>query len=224
MKFVSFYYQAELYADGEAEEIMGKAIKIGLKENLWKRSDLVLSTKLFFGAMPPKDSAKYVEHAKRENRIGLSRKHIIEGMKDSLERMDLEYCDLVFCHRFDPICNMEEVVRSFNFLIDQGLCFYWGTSEWTAQEIQEAKTIAAKLNLIGPCMEQPQYNLMHREKVEVEFNRLYPDLGLTIWSPLAYGIVSFYESLLFLVNWKVQRWCSSRLTTCSRILQRNKRR
>lgn len=170
---------------------MGKALQMGFKDKLWKRSDLIISTKIFFGALCPEDHADYNPHRRRENRIGLSRKHIIEGTKESLERMQLECCDLVFCHRFDPISNVEEVVRAFNFLIEQGLCHYWGTSEWSAQEIQEAISIADRLGLIGPTMEQPRYNLLHREKVEVEYRRLYPRLGLTIWSPLEYGIVNF---------------------------------
>ena len=97
--------------------------------------------------------------------------------------------DLVFCHRFDPIANIEEVVRAFNFLIDQGLSFYWGTSEWSAQEIQEARGIAERLNLIPPSFDQPEYSMFERARFEVEYKRLYPQVGLTTWSPLAHGIV-----------------------------------
>ena len=100
--------------------------------------------------MPPRGSKDYKKGRIAVNRIGLSRKHIVEGMRASLKRMGLEYVDLVFCHRFDPLANLEEVVRSFNYLIDAGLCFYWGTSEWTGQQLQEAKGIAEKLGLIGP--------------------------------------------------------------------------
>lgn len=187
---VNFFDCAEVYADGEAEEITGQAYQMGLKENLWKRSDLIFSTKLFFGAVPKEGKPNYNKGMIKVNRIGNSRKHIIEGMKESLERMNLDYVDLVFAHRFDPLVEVEEVVRAFNFLIDKGYCFYWGTSEWSAQQIQEAITVADRLGLIGPVMEQPQYSLVHREKVEVEYARLYPRLGLTIWSPLYYGIVS----------------------------------
>lgn len=102
----------------------------------------------------------------------------------------MDYVDLVFCHRFDPLANLEEVVRAFNYLIDQGMCFYWGTSEWTAQEIQEARGIAARLNMVGPSFDQPQYNMFVRDKVEVEYSRLYPQVGLTTWSPLAYGLLT----------------------------------
>lgn len=172
---VNFFDNAEVYSSGKAEEIMGKAIKkIG-----WKQQDLVLSTKIFWGGDGP-------------NEIGLSRKHIIEGMDASLKRMGIEYVDLVFAHRPDIHTPIEETVRAFNYLIDQGKAFYWGTSEWSAQQIMEAYGIARREHLIPPLMEQPQYNMFHRERVEAEYQRLYSEIGLgtTIWSPLASGLLT----------------------------------
>jgi len=172
---VNFFDNAEVYSDGQAEEIMGKA----LKKTGWKQSDLVLSTKLFWGGDGPNDN-------------GLSRKHILEGMDTSLKRMGVEYVDLVFAHRPDIHTPIEETVRAFNYLIDNGKTFYWGTSEWSAQQIMEAYAIARREHLIPPLMEQPQYNMFHRERVEVEFHRLYTEIGLgtTIWSPLAGGLLT----------------------------------
>jgi voltage-dependent potassium channel beta subunit len=172
---VNFFDNAEVYASGEAEIIMGKAIK----KAGWKQEDLVLSTKIFWGGEGP-------------NLRGLSRKHILEGMNNSLMRMDLEYVDLVFAHRPDIHTPIEETVRAFNYLIDQGKAFYWGTSEWSAQQIMEAYAVARQEHLIPPLMEQPQYNMFHRERVEVEYDRLYSEIGLgtTIWSPLASGLLT----------------------------------
>ncbi len=172
---VNFFDNAEVYSSGQSEEIMGEAIrKIG-----WKQQDLVLSTKIFWGGEGP-------------NERGLSRKHIIEGMDGSLKRMGLEYVDLVFAHRPDIHSPIEETVRAFNHLIDQGKAFYWGTSEWSAQQIMEAYGVARREHLIPPLMEQPQYNMFHRERVEVEYQRLYTEIGLgtTIWSPLASGLLT----------------------------------
>jgi voltage-dependent potassium channel beta subunit len=172
---VNFFDNAEVYSGGQSEEIMGKAIKkIG-----WKQQDLVLSTKIFWGGDGPNDK-------------GLSRKHIIEGMDGSLKRMDLEYVDLVFAHRPDIHTPIEETVRAFNHLINQGKAFYWGTSEWSAQQIMEAYSVARREHLIPPLMEQPQYNMFHRERVEVEYQRLYTEIGLgtTIFSPLASGLLT----------------------------------
>jgi len=172
---VNFFDNAEAYGGGKAEESMGRVIKkLGCK-----RSDLVISTKLFWGGKGPND-------------VGLSRKHIIEGMNASLERLQLSYVDVVFCHRPDPNTPIEETVRAMNYLIDQGKAFYWGTSEWSAEQITTAHTIAEKLGLIPPIVEQPQYNLFHRERVEVEYGPLYKNYGLgtTIWSPLASGLLT----------------------------------
>ena len=172
---VNFFDNAEVYSGGQSEEIMGEAIKkIG-----WAQKDLVLSTKIFWGGDGPND-------------IGLSRKHIIEGMDASLKRMGLDYVDLVFAHRPDIHTPIEETVRAFNHLIHQGKAFYWGTSEWSAQQIMEAYGIARREGLIPPIMEQPQYNMFHRERVELEYQRLYDEIGLgtTIWSPLASGLLT----------------------------------
>ena len=172
---VNFFDNAEVYSSGQAEEIMGKAIK----KAGWKQKDLVLSTKIFWGGDGP-------------NELGLSRKHIIEGMDGSLKRMGLEYVDLVFAHRPDIHTPIEETVRAFDHLINQGKAFYWGTSEWSAQQIMEAYGVARREHLIPPLMEQPQYNMFHRERVEVEYQRLYSEIGLgtTIWSPLASGLLT----------------------------------
>ncbi len=172
---VNFFDNAEVYANGEAEKLMGVVIK----RAGWKRSDLVISTKIFWGGKGP-------------NERGLSRKHIIEGMDASLARLQLDYVDLVFAHRSDFHTPMEETVRAFNHLIDQGKAFYWGTSEWSAQEIMEAYAIARREHLIPPLMEQPQYHMFHRERFEVEYAPLYEEIGLgtTIWSPLASGLLT----------------------------------
>ncbi|NQS92026.1 MAG: aldo/keto reductase, partial [Chloroflexi bacterium] len=164
-----------VYNDGMAETIMGKVIK----KTGWKQNDLVISTKIFWGGEGPNDR-------------GLSRKHIIEGLHASLKRMGVEYVDLVFAHRPDIHTPIEETVRAFNHVINQGKAFYWGTSEWSAQQIMEAYGIAQREHLIPPLMEQSQYNMFHRERVEVEYQRLYTEIGLgtTIFSPLASGLLS----------------------------------
>eukprot|EP00894_Picocystis_sp_ML_P003426 jgi/Pico_ML_1/53943/g4399.t1 len=152
----NFFDNAEVYRQGEAEVVMGKAIK-----NLaWKRSDVVVSTKIFWGGSGPNDR-------------GLSRKHLIEGTRASLERLQMDYVDLLFCHRPDPSTPIEETVRAMNFLIDHGLTFYWGTSEWSGQQITEAWEVANRLDMIGPLMEQPEYNMFAREKVEVDYAPVY---------------------------------------------------
>ena len=172
---VNFFDNAEVYSDGVAETIMGKVIK----KTGWKHKNMVLSTKIFWGGEGP-------------NERGLSRKHIIEGLNGYLKRMGLEYVDLVFAHRPDIHTPIEETVRAFNHVINQGKAFYWGTSEWSAQQIMEAYSIARREHLIPPLMEQPQYNMFHRERVEVEYHRLYREIGLgtTIWSPLASGLLT----------------------------------
>ncbi|KAG2496260.1 hypothetical protein HYH03_005493 [Edaphochlamys debaryana] len=173
---VNFFDNAEVYAGGEAETLMGQAFK----ELGTKRSDLVLSTKIFWGGPGPNDR-------------GLSRKHIIEGTKAALSRLQTDYVDLLFCHRPDPDTPIEETVRAMAHCVDSGLAMYWGTSEWSATQILEAKHIADRLGVSPPVMEQPEYNLFHRDKVEVEFAPLYEErtgLGLTVWSPLASGILT----------------------------------
>ena len=171
----NFFDNAESYSHGNAEVVMGNVIK----KAGWKRSDLVISTKLFWGGRNP-------------NRTGLSRKHIIEGANASLSRLQLDYLDLIFCHRPDIYTPIEETVRAMNYLLEQGKAFYWGTSEWTAAQIMEAYSIARQYDLIPPSMEQPQYNMFTRDKVEREYTHLYDQIGIgtTIWSPLASGLLT----------------------------------
>lgn len=172
---VNFFDNAEVYANGESEVLMGKV----LKKTGWKRSDLVLSTKIFWGGEGPNDK-------------GLSRKHLIEGTDAALKRMQVDYVDLIFCHRPDIHTPIEETVRAMNHIINQGKAFYWGTSEWTAHQIMEAYGIARREHLIPPLMEQPEYNMFRRDKIEKEFLPLYEEIGLgtTIWSPLASGLLT----------------------------------
>jgi len=172
---VNFFDNAEAYASGRAEIVMGNV----LKRAGWKRSDLVISTKLFWGGDGP-------------NENGLSRKHILEGARASLSRLQLEYVDLILCHRPDIHTPIEETVRAMNFLIERGLAFYWGTSEWSAVKIMEAYMIARRERLIPPLMEQSEYNMFNRERIEREYARLYQEIGLgtTIYSPLASGLLS----------------------------------
>lgn len=172
---VNFFDNAEAYAGGVAEKMMGRI----LKKTGWKRSDLVISTKVFWGGRGPNDK-------------GLSRKHVLEGAAASLERLQLEYVDLFFAHRPDYQTPLEETVRAMSFLVNQGKALYWGTSEWPAEMIMQAHTIARREHLVPPTMEQPQYNMFTRERVEKEYARLYQEVGLgtTIWSPLASGILT----------------------------------
>jgi len=172
---VNFFDNAEAYSGGQSEVMMGNIIQ----DAGWTRSDLVLSTKIFWGGEGPNDQ-------------GLSRKHIIEGTEAALDRLQTDYVDLVFCHRPDVHTPIEETVRAMSFLIDQGMAFYWGTSEWSAEQIRQAYEIAQRLRLHPPLMEQPQYNMLHRDRVELEYAPLYDDigLGLTTWSPLKSGILT----------------------------------
>jgi len=172
---VNFFDNAEVYANGQSEVLMGKV----LKKTGWRRSDLVLSTKIFWGGDGPNDK-------------GLSRKHLIEGTDAALKRMQVEYVDLIFCHRPDLHTPIEETVRAMNHIINQGKAFYWGTSEWSAQQIMEAYGIARREHLIPPLMEQPEYNMFKRDKIEKEYLALYDEVGLgtTIWSPLASGLLT----------------------------------
>ena len=172
---VNFFDTAEVYANGKSEIAMGNAVK----QAGWKRSDLVLSTKIFWGGPGVNDK-------------GLSRKHIIEGLDASLARLQMDYVDLVFCHRPDCHTPIEETVRAMTHVINQGKAYYWGTSEWSAQELMEACAIARQEHLIAPLMEQSQYNMLERERLEKEYARLYSLLGLgtTIWSPLACGLLT----------------------------------
>jgi voltage-dependent potassium channel beta subunit len=177
---VNFFDNAEVYAAGGSETVMGVALARGVADGVWKRSDLVITTKIFFGVSPG------------VNARGLSRKHIVEGLDASLQRLQLSYVDVVYAHRPDPVTPLEETVRAFNHVIDQGKAFYWGCSEWSAREIAEAAGIAARLGLVGPLCEQPEYNIFARQRVEVEYAPLYAatGLGLTTWSPLASGVLT----------------------------------
>ncbi|MCB0592714.1 MAG: aldo/keto reductase [Phaeodactylibacter sp.] len=174
---VNFFDNAEIYARGQSEIVMGNILA---KQN-WERSSYLVSSKVFFG-----------DGGKKPNQSGLSRKHIFEACHAALKRLQVDYLDLFFCHRPDKNTPIEETVWAMNHLIQQGKILYWGTSEWSAQEIMEAHLVARQLNLIGPTMEQPQYNMFHREKVEVEFSQIYKTVGLgtTIWSPLASGVLT----------------------------------
>ncbi len=172
---VNYFDNAEIYAGGRAEVVMGNIFK----QMGWDRTTYVVSSKVFWGGKLP-------------NQRGLSRKHIMEACDAALLRLQVDYLDLYFCHRPDPETPIEETVRAMTDLIRMGKVLYWGTSEWSAESIMEAYNIARKYMLVPPTMEQPQYNLLHRDKVEKEFTKLYSDigLGLTIWSPLASGILT----------------------------------
>jgi len=172
---VNFFDNAEVYAHGNAETVMGNVIKkLGLH-----RESVVISSKVFWGGEGPNDT-------------GLSRKHIYEACKNSLKRLQLDYLDLFFCHRPDPNTPIEETVRAMDELIHQGKVLYWGTSEWSAADIMRAHAIAREYGLTPPQMEQPQYNMLHRDRVEKEYLPLYREIGLgtTIWSPLASGVLT----------------------------------
>lgn len=172
---VNFFDNAEAYAGGQSERMMGKIIQ----ERGWDRTGLVVSTKIFWGGEGPNDQ-------------GLSRKHVIEGTKASLRRLQMDYVDLVFCHRPDVETPIKETVRAMSSLVENGYAFYWGTSEWSAEQIRHAYEVARREHLVPPTMEQPQYNMFHRERVEREYVPLYEDFGLgtTIWSPLGSGLLT----------------------------------
>lgn len=176
---INFFDNAEVYAHGESELMMGRMFK----KKKWDRTSYVLSSKVFFGW-----------HGKenKPTQKGLSRKHITEACHEALTRLQTDYLDLFYCHRPDKNTPIEETVRAMNTLIQQGKILYWGTSEWSGVEIMEAHRLAEKYHLIGPTMEQPQYNLFHREKIEKEFSMIYETVGLgtTIWSPLASGLLT----------------------------------
>ncbi|KAF9457265.1 NADP-dependent oxidoreductase domain-containing protein [Collybia nuda] len=173
---INMFDTAETYSAGKSEEEMGRVIR----ELGFRRSDLVITTKIFWGVR------------KGPNAGGLSRKHVIEGTQESLARLGLDYVDIIFAHRPDSNVPMEEVVRAFNFVIEKGWAFYWGTSEWSAREIEEAHHVADKFNIIGPVAEQCQHNMFHRERPEKEYAPLYKkyDIGTTVWSPLAGGLLT----------------------------------
>ena len=172
---VNFFDNAEAYADGQAEIIMGEAIKkLG-----WSRDTYIVSSKVFFGGEKP-------------TQCGLSHKHIIDACHGALKRFQVDYLDLYFCHRPDPETPIEETVRAMHTLVLQGKVCYWGTSEWSAPEIEEAYRISRELGLTPPSMEQPEYNMFARNKMEHEYLQLFEQeqLGTTIWSPLASGLLT----------------------------------
>jgi len=172
---VNFFDNAETYGNGRAEISMGNV----LKKTGWRRESYVVSTKIFWGGDGPNDT-------------GLSHKHVIEGTNAALKRLQLEYVDLAFCHRPDPDTPIDETVRAWDILVRQGKVFYWGTSEWSAADVLKAHKFAIEHGLTPPVMEQPQYNMFVRERVEEEYLPLYEKLGYgtTIWSPLASGVLS----------------------------------
>jgi voltage-dependent potassium channel beta subunit len=172
---VNFFDNAEIYANGESEIIMGKILKkVG-----WSRDTYILSSKVFWGGEKP-------------TQIGLSRKHISDACHAALKRLQVEYLDLFFCHRPDPETPIEETVRAMDVLIQQGKVLYWGTSEWEAEQLSEAYSVAQNFNLTPPTMEQPEYNLFNRGKIEKDYLPLYKQYGLgtTTWSPLASGLLT----------------------------------
>jgi voltage-dependent potassium channel beta subunit len=174
---VNFFDNAEAYAGGESERIMGDAIRdLG-----WERWSYVVSTKLFWGI-----------HDDVNMKNTLNRKYLLSAIDESLDRFGLDFVDLLFCHRPDPETPIEETVRAMSDIVSAGKALYWGTSEWSADEIRAAWGVADRLGLHKPVMEQPQYNLFERTKVEREYRRLYDDigLGLTTWSPLASGLLT----------------------------------
>lgn len=174
---VNFFDNAEVYARGKSEEIMGAA----LKKLGWKRSSYLVSTKIFWGLSG-------VVNEKNT----LNRKHLIEAINGSLKRFDLEYVDLFYCHRPDPNTTIEETVWAMHNIVEWGKALYWGTSEWPAADILSAIEIAERHHLHKPVVEQPQYNIFHRDRFEVEYARLFKDyhFGATIWSPLASGLLT----------------------------------
>lgn len=174
---INFFDNAEIYARGKSEEVMGTI----LKSKQWERSSYVISSKVYFGYEQGKP-----------NQTGLSRKHIIEGCNAALKRLQVDYIDLFYCHRPDKNTPIEETVWAMNTLIQQGKILYWGTSEWANDEIMAAYVFAERNRLIGPTMEQPQYNLFERTKLEKDYLLLFRDFGLgtTIWSPLASGLLT----------------------------------
>ena len=176
---INFFDNAEAYALGESEKMMGRI----LKKKKWDRTSYTVSSKAFFG---------WRGKANKPNQTGNSRKHLIEACNEALQRLGVEYLDMFFCHRPDKNTPIEETVWAMNHLVQQGKVFYWGTSEWSGVEIMEAHRVAEKYRLIGPTMEQTQYNLFERNKIENEFLEIYKNVGLgtTIWSPLAAGLLT----------------------------------
>lgn len=176
---VNFFDNAEVYARGESERLMGRVLK---KKN-WDRTSYTVSSKAYFGSRGPEN---------KPNQTGLSRKHLVEACHEAMQRLQVDYLDIYFCHRPDKNVPIEEVVWTMNHLIQQGKILYWGTSEWSGVEIMEAHRVAAEYRLIGPAVEQPQYNLLERQKLEKEYLMIFQTVGMgtTIWSPLASGLLT----------------------------------
>ncbi|XP_077171856.1 voltage-gated potassium channel subunit beta-3 isoform X3 [Paroedura picta] len=172
---VNLFDTAEVYASGKAEKTLGNI----LKSKGWRRSSYVVTTKVYWGGQA-------------ETERGLSRKHIIEGLKGSLQRLQLEYVDIVFANRMDANSPMEEIVRAMTYVINQGMAMYWGTSRWSAMEIMEAYSVARQFNLIPPVCEQAEYHMFQRDKVETQLPELYHKIGVgaITWSPLACGLIT----------------------------------
>ncbi len=180
---INFFDNAEVYANGESERLMGEA----LAQLKWNRLDYVVSSKFFWGL-----DAGTAEKPRINGRNTLNRKYLMQAVDGSLKRMGLDFIDLIYCHRPDPHTPIEETVWALHNVIEQGKALYWGTSEWSADEIRAAYEVAERHHLHKPVMEQPQYHLFHRKRVEQEYARLYDDigLGLTTWSPLASGLLT----------------------------------
>lgn len=176
---INFFDNAEVYASGESEKMMGRV----LKKKSWDRTSYTVSSKAFFGWRGKQN---------KPNQTGLSRKHLTEACHEALQRLGVDYLDLFFCHRPDKNVPIEEVVWTMNHLIQQGKILYWGTSEWSGVEIMEAHRVAHEYKLIGPAVEQPQYNLLERYKLENEYSMIFKTVGMgtTIWSPLASGLLT----------------------------------
>lgn len=201
---VNFFDNAEVYALGESEKMMGRVLK---KKN-WDRTSYTVSSKAFWG---------WRGKANKPNQTGCSRKHLVEACHEALQRLQLDYLDMFFCHRPDKATPIEETVWTMHQLIQQGKILYWGTSEWSGVEIMEAHRAAHQYGLIGPAMEQPQYNLFERNKMENEFLMIFKTVGMgtTIWSPLASGLLSgkyssgIPEGSRFAIkgfDWLQERW------------------
>jgi len=208
---VNFFDNAEVYALGESENMMGRVLK---KKN-WDRTSYTVSSKAFWGWRGKEN---------KPNQTGLSRKHLTEACEEALKRLQLDYLDLFFCHRPDKGTPIEETVWNMHNLIQQGKILYWGTSEWSGVEIMKAKRVAHQYGLIGPSVEQPQYNLLERNKVENEFLMIFKTVGMgtTIWSPLASGLLSgkYNEGIpadsrfgLTGFDWLRDRWIKESLLT-----------
>lgn len=177
---INFFDNAEVYGHGDSEEMMGRIFK----EKKWERSSYLISSKVFFGVHGSKFN--------KPNQHGLCRKHLVEACHGALKRYEADYLDLYLCHRPDENVPIAEVVRTMNTLIQQGKILYWGTSEWSGAEIMEAHAVANQLHLEGPALEQTQYNMFHRQKIELEFQSIYRNIGMgsTTFSPLASGVLT----------------------------------